>query len=268
MAETRSAGYHVLARVYDRWQETYGRDFTAVIFPLLLASIRRFRIPVSTILDVGCGTGTLVLKMAVRGWQAWGVDASDEMIREAERKRGEMRLQAGFLRQDMRKLKLPRRVRLVTSMFDTLNHVSSAEELLATFRAIHSALLPGGYFMFDLNNEHCYSTLWTQDEEIRHEDFTLLLENSFDAASGRATSVVTLTPRGAGDAMTEVVEERLFPTAEVYALLEKVGFRVCLCEEFSFPDVPEAGLLKTWWVCARTKGTPRKSEARSQRSDA
>ncbi len=253
MADTRSPGYHVLPRVYDRWQDTYGRDFTAVILPRLLASIRRFRIPVSTYLDVGCGTGTLALVMARRGWKAWGVDASAEMVREAERKREREGLRVTFYRQDMRELRVSRRVRLVTAMFDTLNHVSSAEELLATFRAIHAALLPGGYFMFDLNNEHCYETLWTQDEEIRHEDFTLLLENSYDAASGVARSVVSLTPHGGGEAVTEVVEERLFPTAQVHALLERAGFRVCLCEDFSFPDVPEAGLLKSWWVASKIR---------------
>ncbi len=199
-----SAGYHVLPRVYDRWQETYGGDFTSVILPRLLASIRRFRIPVSTFLDVGCGTGTLALAMARRGWRVWGVDASAEMVAVAERKRDEAGLKATFMRQDMRTLRAARPVRLVTSMFDTLNHVESSQELLATFQAVHSALLPGGYFMFDVNNEHCYRTLWTQDEEIQHEDFTLLLENSFDATSGKARSRVTLTPR-TGEPVSEVV---------------------------------------------------------------
>ncbi len=248
MAETNSAGYHVLARVYDRWQDTYGRDFTAVILPRLLASIRRFRIPVSTFLDVGCGTGTLALTMARRGWKAWGVDASAEMVKEAQKKGDEEGLRVRFMRQDMRKFRMPRRVRLVTSMFDTLNHVSSAEDLFATFQGVHSALVPGGYFMFDLNNERCYATLWTQNEVIRHRDFTLLLENSYDATSGRARSLVTLTPRGGGARMTEMVEELLFPAAEVHTLLERAGFRVCLTEDFAFPDVPEVGLLKTWWV--------------------
>lgn len=252
MSIAGSAGYHILPRVYDRWQDTYGRDFTAVILPRLLASIRHFRIPVSTILDVGCGTGTLAIEMASRGWEAWGIDASAEMVHEAQRKVPGAGAQATFLQQDMRTLQAPRRVRLVTSMFDTLNHVSSADELLATFRRVASALLPGGHFMFDLNNEHCYSTLWTQDEEIRHKDFTLLLENSFDAASGRARCVVTLTPRGGGETVTEVVEEKLFPASEVRSLLEKAGFRVCVSEEFAFPDVPEAGLLKTWWVASKS----------------
>lgn len=254
MSATLSAGYHILPRFYDRWQDTYGRDFTAVILPRLLASIRRFRIPVSTVLDVGCGTGTLVLEMARRGWKAWGVDASAEMVREAEQKRDGQGLRITFLRQDMRELRAPRRVRLVTSMFDTLNHVPSAEELLATFRAIRAALLSGGYFMFDLNNERCYTTLWTQDEVVRHKDFTLVLENTFDATSGRARSLVTLTPRGEGESLTEIVEERLFPAAEVKALLEQSGLRVRVSEDFAFPDVPEAGAIKSWWVVDRPVG--------------
>jgi SAM-dependent methyltransferase len=237
--------------VYDRWQDTYGRDFTAVILPRLLASIRRFRIPTSTIVDIGCGTGTLVLDMARRGWKAWGVDASEGMVQEAEIKRHKEGLQATFIRQDMRRLQVPRRVRLVTSMFDTLNHVASTDELLATFQRIHSALLSRGYFMFDLNNERCFRTLWTHNEEIRHKDFTLLLENSFDASSGRARSLVTMTPRDGGKPMTEVVEELLFPAADVNELLEEVGFRVCLSEDFAFSDVPDAGKIKTWWVAER-----------------
>jgi SAM-dependent methyltransferase len=244
--------------VYDRWQDTYGRDFTTVILPRLLASIRRFRIPVSSYLDVGCGTGTLALAMARRGWKAWGVDASVGMLREAEKKRDEQGLRAAFFRQDMRRLHAPQRVCLVTSMFDTLNHVASAEELLATFRGIRDALLPGGYFMFDVNNEQCFRTLWTLSDVIHHKDFTLKLENSFDAVAGRACSVVTLTPLGGGEPMREVVEERLFATAEVHQALEDAGFRVCLSEDFSFPDVPEAGRVKSWWVAKAIPGRGRK----------
>ncbi len=261
MAETDSAGYQVLPGVYDRWQDTYGRDFTAVILPRLLASIREFHIPTSTILDVGCGTGTLALAMARRGWKAWGVDASAGMLQEAERKRDEEHLPVVFIRQDMRRLQAPRRVRLVTSMFDTLNHVSSADELLGTFQGIRHALLPGGYFMFDLNNERCYATLWTHDEVVRHKDFTLVLENSFDPASGRARSVVILTPRSGGEPMTETVEERLFPAVEVNMLLEQAGLRVCLSEDFAFSDVPEIGKLKTWWVAERPASPASRSSA-------
>jgi ubiquinone/menaquinone biosynthesis C-methylase UbiE len=256
------AGYQVLPQVYDRWQDTYGRDFTAVILPRLLGSIRRYRIPSSTFLDVGCGTGTLVLAMARRGWKARGVDASPQMIREAEKKQEKAGVQAVFTHQDMRALRVPRRVRLVTALFDTLNHVGSADELLTTFRHVYSSLLPGGYFMFDLNNERCYQTLWTQDEEVRHRDFTLLLENSYDAVSGRARSVVTLTPHDGGSPSTETVEEQLFHPAEVQALLEEAGFHVCFWEDFAFADVPEAGKIKSWWVVRRPSvGRKRNSDS-------
>lgn len=256
MADVAASGYQVLPGVYDRWQQTYGRDFTAIILPRLLASVKKYHIPTSTFLDVGCGTGTLVLEMARRGWKVWGIDASEGMIREAERKRDEQQLEASFLRQDMRMLEVPRRVRLVTSMFDALNHVGSNEELLMTFRGIRRVLLSSGYFMFDMNNQECYRTLWQQREVIKHQDFTLVLENSFDDRSGRARSEVTLTPKSGGEPLTEVVEEQLFLPEEVRVLLDKAGFAVCLCEDFAFPDVPEAGRIKTWWVANPTRRGP------------
>lgn len=248
MAALSSSGYRVLPAVYDRWQQTYGQDFTAIILPRLLESVKQFRIPTSTFLDVACGTGTLALEMARRGWKAWGIDASEGMVREAERKRDGQKLKAAFLRQDMRMLEIPRRVRLVTSMFDALNHMGSAEELLMTLRGVRQVLLRSGYFMFDLNNEECFRTLWQSREVVEHKDFTLVLENSFDDKSGQARSEVTLTPCGGGEPLREVVEEHLFPPEEVRALLDKAGLAVCVCEDFAFPGVPEAGKIKTWWV--------------------
>ncbi len=119
--------------------------------------------------------------------------------------------------------------------------------------------------MFDVNNEQCYRTLWTQDDVIHHKDFTLKLENSFDAAAGRACSVVTLTPHGGGEAMSEVVEEQLFAAAEIHQALEHAGFRVCLSEDFSFPDVPEAGRVKSWWVAKAISGRGKKSVAAARK---
>ena len=61
------AGYRNLPPYYDRWQKSYGKDFSTLIFPRLLASIRPHRIGGRTMLDLACGTGTLALLLARRG---------------------------------------------------------------------------------------------------------------------------------------------------------------------------------------------------------
>ena len=248
-----AAGYTALPTIYDRWQSLYGRDYTTIIFPRLLRSLVRCRVPVGTMLDVASGTGTLAMKMARKGWRVYGIDASPQMVAEAMRKAERGPARVLFLHQDMRQIRLPERVDLATSMFDSLNHMTTRRDLLRTFRGVARALRPGGYFMFDLNNERCYRRLWTQAGTMEHEDFTLVLQSRYEPARRRATCFVTIFSRD-GDQYSrsgEVVEERFYPREEVSQLLAQAGFRIVERQDFNFTEAPEVGNIKTWYVARR-----------------
>ncbi len=250
-----ASGYRVLPPVYDRWQQTYGSDFTALILPRVLSTIRQFRIPVSSMLDLACGTGSLAIAMAQRGWTVCGVDASEGMIRVASDKlsRTQYRDDVLFIRQDMRSLRLPDPVGLVTSMFDSINHLLSPRDLLRTFRGVHAALVPGGYFIFDTNNERCYRTVWRQTQTVDHRDFTLILRNSYDRERRRAMVRLTLFERE-GSVHTrsdETVRERCYANAEIRNALRRAGFEILRCEDFNFTADADVGKIKTWWVVQR-----------------
>jgi len=244
-----SAGYSALPIVYDRWQRTYGKDYSTLILPRLLATIDAFGVPTSTMLDVACGTGSLAIMMARRSWRVWGIDASRRMIAAARAKRvpaGRVR----FLHQDMREASLDTRVKLATSMFDSLNHLLTPGELLKTFRAVRGCLEPGGLFVFDINNERCFEHLWTRNGAAHHRDFTLILENSYNPGLRMARSRVTLFLRHGRHYRrhAETVWERCFTRREVARMLRRAGFRIRSCEDFSFAADPALGRIKSWWV--------------------
>ncbi len=236
--------------MYDRWQRCYGKDFSELILPRLLTTLRTHRIRPATMLDVGCGTGTMARMMARRGWRVWGVDASEGMLEEAVKKLGRWRGRVTLLRQEMTRISLPEPVSLVVSLFDTLNHLASRRALLAAFRAIRASLLPGGHFIFDLNGELCFKTLWTQTQSLDQKDFSIILRNEYEARKGIATSHVTLFLREDDRYRREqeIVRERCFPDHEVAGLLSRTGFTVKECVPFNFSQVPQLGNLKTWWV--------------------
>lgn len=248
-----SSGYQILSSVYDRWQKSYGKDFSTLILPRVLDTIQAYRIPLGSMLDLACGTGTLALMMEKRGWRVWGVDGSEGMISQAKTKLTAGHHRIEFLRQDMRDLKLPEQVGLATSLFDSLNHLPNRRDLLTTFEAVYASLRDGGYFVFDLNNERCFKTLWTKAETIRHKDFTMVLQNSYDQARRTACSEVVLFEKNSEGYTRSVerVEERLFPDDEVRTSLEKAGFTVLKGEEFNFTPFPEVGKIKTWWVARK-----------------
>jgi SAM-dependent methyltransferase len=206
--------------------------------------------------DVACGTGSLALLMARRGWRVWGIDASGGMIAEAWKKAGPAGLPVVFLRQDMRTFRLPEPVDLAVSVFDSLNHLESVEELRATFRRMYASLIPGGWLMFDVNNERCYRLLWTREQSLSHDEFTLLLENSYDARRHRARSKVrVLLPDPGGPVvLKETVRERCFMPDEIEDALDGAGFDVDEREEFNPTGRLRVGKIKTWWVARRRGG--------------
>jgi len=249
-------GYRILPPVYDRWQRTYGKDFSEMILPRLTGALRTHRIAGPTMVDVACGTGSLALLMARRGWQVVGVDASAGMLACAREKWGGTNLPVTFLHQDMKELRLPCQVRLATSFFDSLNHLLLPDDLLVTFRRVHGALAPGGWFVFDMNNELCFTMLWTKSETISHDDFVMTLDNSYDRQKQVAVCRVTLTMKEAKDEvhLEETVAERYYPAAVVQAMLEEAGFTVRESDDFNFTSNPDVGRIKTWWVAEKRSG--------------
>jgi SAM-dependent methyltransferase len=244
------AGYRNLPPYYDRWQKSYGRDFSTLIFPRLLASIRAHRITGRTMVDVACGTGTLALLMARRGWEVFGVDASEGMLAQASEKLRGSTLPVAFFRQDMRELALPGPVHLATSFFDSLNHLMTPADLGLVFRRVRESVVPGGWFIFDTSTERCFTTLWTRSETFNERDFSIILDNSYDRAARSAVCHVTLNVNRDGGSvrLNETVCERFYTVDEVSDLLAGSAFTVRECEDFNFTSNPAVGKLKTWWV--------------------
>jgi SAM-dependent methyltransferase len=247
------AGYRTLPAIYDRWQKTYGKDYSTIILPRLLRTLAHHSIRPSSMLDVASGTGTLAFLMARRGWKVWGVDASEFMVAESMRKITGPKSPVMFLHQDMREIRIPQKVSLATSMFDSLNHCTTRRDLLRTFRGVSRSLLPGGYFIFDTNNERCFRRLWTRTETVDHSDFTLILQNRYDARNRQAYSFVTIFMKDGVKYQRkgEIVRERFYPRLEVEETLLRAGLAVVECEDFNFTDVPEIGKIKTWWVAKK-----------------
>ena len=90
-----------MATVFMKWLETSPKDYDRGIQLLTLGKIMRVKERIANsyahegtrILEIGCGTGTLTLRMAQRGATVTGIDASPRMLAEAEKKVKEAHLE-------------------------------------------------------------------------------------------------------------------------------------------------------------------------------
>lgn len=104
-------------------------------------------------LDVGCGSGIFTRKLAKNGYAVTGVDISEDMLLKAESLTRKERLNAKYLKGDMRTLKSLEKVGFISVVNDGLNYIEP-KDVKRTFTAFNKCLLKGGILMFDVSSTY------------------------------------------------------------------------------------------------------------------
>ena len=108
------------------------------------------------VLELGCGTGRVLIPTARAGIEIMGLDASEGMLDACRRRlRDEppdVQRRASLQRGDMRDFELGRTFRLVTIPFRPFQHLVTVQEQLACLAAVRRHLEPDGRLVFDVFN--------------------------------------------------------------------------------------------------------------------
>ncbi|UCD09389.1 MAG: methyltransferase domain-containing protein [Dehalococcoidales bacterium] len=169
----RYTDYDDFAWMYNRhWGSRFTPGALAVLGELVLPEISAG----AAVLDLCCGTGQLASYLSVEGYNVAGIDGSEEMLKYAR----ENAPGVDFICDDARTFNLPTSFDLVTSFFDSLNHVMTIEELTSVFRNVFSCLLKEGLFIFDMNLEPGFLAKWQGYYGIVEEDHVCLFPQSYD----------------------------------------------------------------------------------------
>ncbi len=248
--------YDILAPVYDHWQESFERPYNDEVSAMLRQELSSHRLKKGSFLDIGCGTGTVALRMAKRGWETFGLDGSTEMLNRARKRAEEQGLHAVFLHEYFEHITIDRTFTVIGSFYDCLNHIVSKRELKKLLAWVGRHLETDGLFIFDVNTLSCYRSLWNSTSIGHHEEYTLILENKYRESSRRARSVVTVFRKhspGTYRKYSTVIEERWYPREELQTCIENAGMVVKKIENVRLFAHDGDDSYKTWWVCRAQK---------------
>ena len=122
------------------WHEVecggYAADFTA--WERLAGSID------GPLLELGCGTGRVTLRLAERGHQVWAVDADADLLEALQERAATQGLSVRTIRADARTLELGREFELILAPMQLLQALGSAAARHAALERAASHLGPGG----------------------------------------------------------------------------------------------------------------------------
>jgi ubiquinone/menaquinone biosynthesis C-methylase UbiE len=193
--------------------------------------------PAGRLLDLGCGTGRLLIPLTRRGAWVLGVDLSAEMLRVARSRAEDAGVTVQLLQANLTELDGVRDGSFDTAacLFSTLGMVCGANQRRRVVGHAYRLLRPGGRFVLHVHNR--WFNLW--DPQGRR----WLIRNTLGALFGRSVAGDCLMPPHQGIANLTL---HLFTRREAIRLLKAAGFRIL---EVQPVGLDANGILHyPWWM--------------------
>lgn len=141
--------YHLFAAIYDQLMEHAPYD-KWVLFTEKL--INRKSSKGKEIVDLGCGTGEITIRLAHLGYTMTGVDMSTHMLSKASQKAFTNNVHIDWIQQDIRQLEGFTDIDIFISYCDVMNYITDKNELCEVFERIQKSLSSNGLFIFDIHS--------------------------------------------------------------------------------------------------------------------
>ena len=219
------SAYEALAGVYDALTGDVGYEKRAdYIEKLFLKS----RVPVHTVLDLACGTGSMTALLTERGYELIAVDESPDMLAAAREKAADLTGEPPvFLNQSMEALDLYGTVDAAICCLDSLNYLAGPREVQKTFQRLHLFISPGGLLVFDINSAAMLRELDGQVFLDEKEDVYCVWRPEFEKRSRVCTywmDIFTRRTDGAWERSVEQHRQKAYEVEELRAWLLEAGF--------------------------------------------
>ncbi|WP_431798762.1 methyltransferase domain-containing protein [Halobacillus andaensis] len=161
--------YRRMAEVYDRlMMDAPYEDWVYWTKHMIM----KFHGDASTILDLGCGTGEITIRLS-QDYKMTGVDLSEDMLAIASNKDKHQQVQ--WLRQDISDLNGLSDFECVISYCDVMNYIVEERGLASVFQRAYQALQKNGLFMFDVHSsDHVNCNLLGQTFAEVYEDLSYI----------------------------------------------------------------------------------------------
>ncbi len=227
---------------YSLWADYYEKIF------------EKYNMKPELVLDLACGTGSLSIELAKRGYDMTSVDASEEMLACAMEKSYELlENRPLFLCQRMEELDLYGTVDVAICALDSINYLTEKEQLFKTFDRLKFFVRPGGLVIFDVNTDVKFKQMDGMSYIRDEENHFCAWSAEYDADTRICSMIMDIFDSN-GELWERTQEEhieRAHSEEEIKKALENAEFKVL--DRFDELNFNKAGInsQRVFWIAER-----------------
>ena len=194
--------------------------------------LQKYSVPGKRVLDLGCGTGSITVPLAKKGYTLTGVDLSPEMLSLAAKKAEE----AGCANIQWHEMDITEpdlewdSYDAIIATFDVINHLTEEADVQLVFQEAGMMLTDNGLFVFDIQTPYRLREIQGNQTYAFHSDAVeYMWENHFDEETEICYMDLTFFCKeddGRYHRLIEHQEERSYEPELLRMWLEISGFEV------------------------------------------
>ena len=228
----------VFCKVYNEFGWNY---YPEIFGEQLLRWLEVKNLRPRTAMDLACGTGILCNILHQQGIAASGMDFSSGMIDIAREGNPDISYEVA----DMITFRPEKLFDLVTCTGDAINHIGEMQNVEKIFHNVFGYTAPGGYFVFDILNEHEVST--SEPFEMDYDAHSRVWFQMTRPGEKQVNLKIRVYEDGALQ-FEENIRETVHDPGAICGLLQKAGFVDITCTDRLLEEnLPGT----TWFVVAR-----------------
>lgn len=175
----------------------------------------------SRIVDLGCGTGSLLGEFRDIRASKIGIDISEDMLEVART----IHKNIQFIQGDLQNFQLNEKADLIFCTHDSLNYLRNLKSIEKHFKCVIKNLSREGLYFFDITSEHNLMENFhgkTIEENI--PEGRLIWRNEYIQGKRKIISELEFITKG--KSIKEIHIQKYYPPDEILQILNKLGFTV------------------------------------------
>jgi SAM-dependent methyltransferase len=183
------------------------------------------------LLDIGCGTGELTIRLLKEGFNVTGVDLSEDMLLMARQKAESAQLTLPLYCQDMSELTDLGTFDMITIFCDSINYVTDEKQIQQTFDGVYRHLDSSGIFMFDFHSIYKISQIFMNETFTLNSDHVSYIWDCFPGEESNSvehdlTFFLQDVKSGLYERFDEFHKQRTYPILQIENWLKNSGFQI------------------------------------------